>query len=267
MGKARQSGARRLALAAVLLALIILGMSVPMLGIFWWLVQHEPVVLLTQNIFLIVAIVGLILYSMIHKRQDQNNNLAYGIAAVAIVSGILAVFANLHPPAWMADFSAAYAEQVMYLSIILIVGFVIYGFLTHYSEEFGRTVVLMILILSTIVFWALFEQSAASMTLFADRVMDRQVFGLNLTAGKDDGSGRAVLEPLPASCVQCARLLDERRAMYEDAGVFPSSVIDYQIELLKSEDDEKLNRDFSRLPAEERLVATRELMHKDIHRH
>ena len=75
------------------------------------------------------------------------------------------------------------------------------------------------------------------------------------------------LEPLPASCVQCARLLDERRAMYEDAGVFPSSVIDYQIELLKSEDDEKLNRDFSRLPAEERLVATRELMHKDIHRH
>jgi len=75
------------------------------------------------------------------------------------------------------------------------------------------------------------------------------------------------LEPLPASCVQCARLLNERRAMYEESGVFPARVIDYQIALLTEEDDEKLNRDFSRLPAEERLVATRELMHKDIHRH
>jgi glutamine synthetase len=75
------------------------------------------------------------------------------------------------------------------------------------------------------------------------------------------------LEPLPASCVACARLLEERRAMYEEAGVFPASVIDHQIELLLEEADEKLNRDFSRLPAEERLVATRELMHKDIHRH
>jgi glutamine synthetase len=75
------------------------------------------------------------------------------------------------------------------------------------------------------------------------------------------------LEPLPASCVACARLLAERRDLYERGGVFPPRVVDYQIELLMREDDEKLNRDFARLPAEERLVATRELMHKDIHRH
>jgi glutamine synthetase len=75
------------------------------------------------------------------------------------------------------------------------------------------------------------------------------------------------LEPLPASCVQCARLLDERRQMYEDFGVFPEQVIDHQIELLIKENDEHLNSDFAKLPAEERLTATRELMHKDIHRH
>ena len=159
-------------------------LSVPVLGIFWWLVQHEPVVLLTQNIFLIVSIVSLILYSMIHKRRDQNNNIAYAIAAIAILSGIIAVFANLHPPAWMADFSAAYAEQALYVSIALIVGFVVYGFVTHYSDEFGRTVVLMILILSTIVFWALFEQSAGSMTLYADRVVDRDLGGVTVTAAQ-----------------------------------------------------------------------------------
>jgi POT family proton-dependent oligopeptide transporter len=155
-------------------------LSLPMLGVFWLLVQHEPIVLITQNVFLIVSIVSLILYSMVHTRKDQNNTVAYTIAAVAIMSGIVAVIANLHPVGGIE----AYAEQVLYVSIILIVGFVIYGFLTHYSPEFGRTVVLMILILSTIVFWALFEQSAGSMTLYADRVVDRSIGNTTFTAAQ-----------------------------------------------------------------------------------
>jgi POT family proton-dependent oligopeptide transporter len=155
-------------------------LSIPMLGVFWLLVQNEPVVLITQNVFLIIAIVSLILYSMVHTKQDHNNTVAYTIAAVAIISGICAVIANLHPVGGIE----AYAEEVLYLSIILILGFVVYGFLTHYSEEFGRTVVLMILILSTIVFWALFEQSAGSMTLYADRVVDRSVGDTTFTAAQ-----------------------------------------------------------------------------------
>ena len=80
--------------------------------------------------------------------------------------------------------SETLAENVMYGSIALIIGFVIYGFITHNSEEFGRTVVLMILILSTVVFWALFEQSAGSMTLYADRVVDRTVGNIEFTASQ-----------------------------------------------------------------------------------
>ena len=155
-------------------------LSLPMLGVFWVLVQHEPVVLITQNVFLIIAIVGLILYSMIHTKKDHNNTLAYVIAGVAIISGICAVIANLHPIGGLD----AVADEVLYLSIALIVGFVIYGFITHYSEEFGRTVVLMILILSTIVFWALFEQSAGSMTLYADRIVDREMGSTTFTAAQ-----------------------------------------------------------------------------------
>jgi POT family proton-dependent oligopeptide transporter len=45
-------------------------------------------------------------------------------------------------------------------------------------------VVLMILIISTVVFWALFEQSAASMTLYADRVVDREVGAFTFTAAQ-----------------------------------------------------------------------------------
>jgi POT family proton-dependent oligopeptide transporter len=155
-------------------------LSLPVLGVLWLLVQHEPVVLLTQNVFLIIAIVGLILYSMVHTKQDQNNTIAYSIAAIAAIAGIYAVGVNLH----FIPGSESLAENVLYGSIVLIVGFVIYGFMTHNSAEFGRTVVLMILILSTIVFWALFEQSAGSMTLYADRVVDRSLGNTTFTAAQ-----------------------------------------------------------------------------------
>ena len=50
--------------------------------------------------------------------------------------------------------------------------------------ERDRMLVLIVLTLSTVVFWALFEQSAASMTLFADRVVDRQLMGIQFTAAQ-----------------------------------------------------------------------------------
>ena len=75
------------------------------------------------------------------------------------------------------------------------------------------------------------------------------------------------LEPLPGSCVAASRLLDERRDMYQDYGVFPSTVIDHVVALLAKEDDAVLNETLSHMSAEERLTTTRTLMHKDIHRH
>ncbi len=155
-------------------------LSLPVLGLLWLLVQHEPVVLLTQNVFLVIAIVGLILYSMVHTKQDQNNTIAYTIAGIAVVAALYAIAVNLH----FIPGSETLAENVLYGSIILVVGFVVYGFMTHNSPEFGRTVVLMILILSTIVFWALFEQSAGSMTLYADRVVDRSIGDTTFTAAQ-----------------------------------------------------------------------------------
>jgi POT family proton-dependent oligopeptide transporter len=154
-------------------------LSLPVLGVLWMLVQHEPVVLLTQNVFLIASIVGIILYSMVHKKTSSNT-LAYSFAAIAVLLGIYAAGANLG----FLPGSAVLAEYAAYAAIAVIIGFVVYGFKTHNSDEFGRTVVLMILILSTVVFWALFEQSAGSMTLYADRVVDREVGGITFTAAQ-----------------------------------------------------------------------------------
>jgi POT family proton-dependent oligopeptide transporter len=50
--------------------------------------------------------------------------------------------------------------------------------------ERSRMLVLLILTMSTVVFWALFEQAAASMTLYADRVVDRNMLGWKLTAAQ-----------------------------------------------------------------------------------
>ncbi len=155
-------------------------LTLPFLGLLWLLVQKEHVVLISQNVFLIIAIVGLILYSMVHSRQGENNTTAYIFAGVAILSGLAAVFVNLEPSLGLT----ALADPTLYLAIGLITAFVVYGFVTHYSEEFGRTVVLMILILSTVVFWALFEQSAGSMTLYADRVVNRSLGDVTFTASQ-----------------------------------------------------------------------------------
>ncbi len=155
-------------------------MSLPVLGVFWLLVQHEPIVLLTQNVFLISAVVGIILYSMIHKKAAGSNTFAYIFAAAAIILGSYSAAANLG----FLPGNEMVVEYTVYAAIALIVAFVVYGFKTHNSDELGRTVVLMFLILTTVVFWALFEQSAGSMTLFADRVVDREIGGVTVTAAQ-----------------------------------------------------------------------------------
>ena len=50
--------------------------------------------------------------------------------------------------------------------------------------ERERMFVLIMLTLSTVIFWALFEQATGSMTLYADRVTDKSLFGISFTAAQ-----------------------------------------------------------------------------------
>ncbi len=75
------------------------------------------------------------------------------------------------------------------------------------------------------------------------------------------------LPALPGSCVESARILLKKRHMYEREGIFPPSVIDYMANLLKKENDTDMNAYLIDLPADDRLLETRKIMHKDIHRH
>ncbi len=165
--------------------------SVLGLGIVWFLVQKISIVFFTQNLFLLASVVGLVYYSMFYKNDDQDKGLAKIFAAVIVLFGLLGVlgFTVDHFPNsafGSVDFLntlAAYIEPIGYILLGMIVGFSIYGFVKSSSDDYSRMIVLIILIISTIVFWALFEQSASSMTLFADRVIDRKIINSNMGAG------------------------------------------------------------------------------------
>lgn len=63
--------------------------------------------------------------------------------------------------------------------------YIVYYAATQLSgKERDQLVALTILIVFTIVFWALFEQAYTSLNLFADRILDRNVLGIELTAGQ-----------------------------------------------------------------------------------
>jgi glutamine synthetase len=62
-------------------------------------------------------------------------------------------------------------------------------------------------------------------------------------------------------------VLLQKRELYEREGIFPPSMVEYVSKMLMAEKDEDLNKRFAELPAEDRLHATRQIMHKDLHRH
>jgi proton-dependent oligopeptide transporter, POT family len=87
--------------------------------------------------------------------------------------------------AWqMLQFHGAVGVLLNTLSVAVLLGLGWFMVFKCDPIERSRMLVLIILTMSTVVFWALFEQGAASMTLYADRVMDRNIFGLQLTAAQ-----------------------------------------------------------------------------------
>lgn len=87
--------------------------------------------------------------------------------------------------AWqMLQFHGAVGMLLNALGLAVLAGLIWFVFFRCDAVERSRMIVLIVLTLSSVVFWALFEQSAASMTLFADRVMNREVFGITLTAAQ-----------------------------------------------------------------------------------
>jgi proton-dependent oligopeptide transporter, POT family len=84
---------------------------------------------------------------------------------------------------WQMVQNHSVVENLLLISGFVSLLYIIYYMLTKCDKvEKDRLIALTILILFSVIFWALFEQSYTSMNLFADRVLDRTVFGTTLTA-------------------------------------------------------------------------------------
>jgi POT family proton-dependent oligopeptide transporter len=84
----------------------------------------------------------------------------------------------------MLQYHAVVSATLNTMAIAVLAGLAWFLFAKCNAVERGKMAVLITLTISTVVFWALFEQSAASMTLYADRVLDRNLLGFELTASQ-----------------------------------------------------------------------------------
>ena len=64
------------------------------------------------------------------------------------------------------------------------IGMPIWASFAGTREELHKMFVATVLIVFSVVFWTLFEQAGSSLTLFADRNTDRNIFGWEMTAGQ-----------------------------------------------------------------------------------
>ena len=84
----------------------------------------------------------------------------------------------------IVQFTAVVGTLLNVVSLITLGGLLWYIFARCDRVQRDRMLALIVLIVSTVFFWALFEQGAGSMTLFADRATDKTLFGVSLTASQ-----------------------------------------------------------------------------------
>jgi len=111
---------------------------------------------------------------------QQKSPLGLSKERTIYLCGLLGVLA-----AWrMLQFHGAVGHTLNALSLAVLFGLGWFLTVKCNPVERSRMLVLLVLTMSTVVFWALFEQASASMTLYADRVLDRSILGWELTASQ-----------------------------------------------------------------------------------
>ena len=107
---------------------------------------------------------------LLKERSPLGLNKEYAIYACALLAVVVA---------WqMLQFQGAVGFLLNSMSVVVLLGLGWFITVKCNAVERSRMLVLIILTMSTVMFWALFAQGAASMTLYADRVMDRNLFGM-----------------------------------------------------------------------------------------
>lgn len=101
-------------------------------------------------------------------------NLEWTIYLVSIISLYLI---------WIVIQNHHYVENLLLVASALSLIFIIYQLTQLEKVNRDRLIALTILIIFSVVFWALFEQAYTSLNLFAERSLDRNILGMEIAAG------------------------------------------------------------------------------------
>lgn len=103
----------------------------------------------------------------------KNEWLIYGLSVLSIIL------------VWQMVQRHSIVQNALIVSGAISFVFILYYAITQLEKVAReRLLALTVLILFTIVFWALFEQAYTSLNLFADRILDRTIFGHTIAAGQ-----------------------------------------------------------------------------------
>ncbi len=85
---------------------------------------------------------------------------------------------------FMLQYQSLINDMLKGANLLMLIGVVSYGFVKCTKEERERLMVACLLILTSILFWALFEQQGSSLTLLADQQFDLDLGLFSLTASQ-----------------------------------------------------------------------------------
>lgn len=85
---------------------------------------------------------------------------------------------------WLMQHHTVVGSLLTGTTLIAVIGVLIYMFTSCTKQERKSMGLLLFLTTYSVIFWALFEQAGSSMNLFADRNVDRTLFGISMTASQ-----------------------------------------------------------------------------------
>ncbi|MBM27942.1 MAG: MFS transporter [Halieaceae bacterium] len=138
-------------------------------------------------------LLGLILFQWGHKyllghgepADPKQLERSIGLPGLTIERAIYLGSLGMVLVVWqLVQLTSAVGTLLDTLSLLVLAGLGWFLIFHCNQVERQRMFVLIVLTLSTVVFWALFEQGAGSMTLYTDRVTDKALFGIELTAAQ-----------------------------------------------------------------------------------
>ncbi|OYU14250.1 MAG: MFS transporter [Alphaproteobacteria bacterium PA4] len=125
--------------------------------------------------------------------QDKDRSLLIYTGAILAIPLVWFLFTNLldAPPPVEGQGILGYIMGLPILGKVLfgtflasVIGIPIWSFRVGNRAEFEMMLAAIVLIVFNVVFWTLFEQAGSSLTLFADRNTELEIFGLPISAGQ-----------------------------------------------------------------------------------